>query len=34
LCGRQIMSPRETSISSSSVTVTAIGENASSTGPS
>ena len=34
LCGRQIMSPREMSISSASRTVTDIGGNASSTGPS
>ena len=33
-CGRQIMSPREMSISSASRTVTDIGGNASSTGPS
>ena len=34
LCGRQIMSPREMSISSLSVMLTDIGEKASSTGPS
>ena len=34
LLGRQIMSPREMSISSLSRTVTAIGANASSSGPS
>ena len=34
LCGRQSMSPRLMSMSSVSVIVTAIGGNASSTGPS
>ena len=34
LCGRQIMSPREMSISSVRVMATDIGANASSTGPS
>jgi hypothetical protein len=34
LCGRQIMSPREMSISSSSRIVTDMGANASATGPS
>src|SRR5437763_16479034 len=33
LCGRQIMSPREMSMSSSSTRVADIGGNASSTGP-
>ena len=34
LCGRQIMSPREMSMSSSSSSVTDIGGNASATSPS